>query len=124
MRAGRGSGRAVGGGLARDIRVLVRRGVEYLAVRDGGVYVDATFGAGGYSREILAAANCDVIAIDRDQSAVAGGAALVEASGGRLVVVEDRFSNLAAVARGLGHDAVDRVGFGLGRSPVELDGAR
>ena len=123
MMAGSGSGSAVAGGLARHIPVLVRRVVEYLAVRDGGVYVDATFGAGGYSREILAAANCNVIAIDRDQSAVAGGAALVEASGGRLVVVEDRFSNLAAVARGFGHDAVDGVVFDLGVSSMQLDEA-
>ena len=49
---------AVAGGLARHIPVLGRRVVELLAVRDGGVYIDATFGAGGYSREILAAANC------------------------------------------------------------------
>ena len=75
--------------------------VEFLAVRDGGVYIDATFGAGGYTRAILAAADCRVIGIDRDQSAIARGADLVEASGGRLVLVEDRFSNLAAVARSL-----------------------
>ena len=36
-------------------------------VRDGGIYIDATFGAGGYTRAILAAADCRVIGIDRDQ---------------------------------------------------------
>ena len=43
------SGHAVAGGLARHIPVLIRPAVELLAVRSGGVYVDATFGAGGYT---------------------------------------------------------------------------
>ncbi len=123
MMAGSGSGSAVAGGLARHIPVLVRRVVEFLAVRDGGVYVDATFGAGGYTRAMLAAANCNVIGIDRDQSAVARGAGLVETSGGRLTLVEDRFSNLASVVRGLSHDAVDGIVFDLGVSSMQLDEA-
>src|SRR5262249_56625515 len=73
MMAGSGSGSAVAGGLARHIPVLVRRVVEYLAVRDGGGYVGGTFGAGGHSRGILAAAHCDVVAIDRAQTAGPGG---------------------------------------------------
>ena len=68
--------------------------------RAGGVYVDATFGAGGYTRELLAAADCRVIGIDRDPRAIARGADLVQAAGGRLVLVEGRFSDLEAVARG------------------------
>src|SRR6266540_2419199 len=123
MMAGSGSGSAVAGGLARHIPVLVRRVVEFLAVRDGGVYVDATFGAGGYTRAMLAGANCNVIGIDRDQSAVARGAGLVETSGGRLTLVEDRFSNLASVVRGLSHDAVDGIVFDLGVSSMQLDEA-
>ena len=96
MMASRDSGRAVAGGLARHIPVLGRPTVEFLAVRAGGVYIDATFGAGGHTRDILAAANCNVIGIDRDQSAIARGADLVRAAGGRLVLVEDKFSNLQA----------------------------
>jgi 16S rRNA (cytosine1402-N4)-methyltransferase len=92
-------------------------------VREGGVYIDATFGAGGYSREILAAAACNVIGIDRDQSAIARGADLVQASGGRLVLVEDKFSNLQAVAQGSGHAAVDGIVFDLGVSSMQLDEA-
>ena len=41
---------------------------------DGGVYVDATFGGGGYSRDMLARADCRVIAFDRDPDAIARGA--------------------------------------------------
>ena len=117
------SGHAVAGGLARHIPVLVRPAVEFLDVRSGGVYVDATFGAGGYTREILAAANCRVVALDRDQSAIARGADLVQAAGGRLVLVEDKFSNLRAVTRSCGHDAVDGVVFDLGVSSMQLDQA-
>jgi 16S rRNA (cytosine1402-N4)-methyltransferase len=121
MMAGSDSPGAVAGGLARHIPVLVRPAVEFLAVRAGGVYVDATFGAGGYSRAILAAANCSVIAIDRDARAIARGADLAQAEGGRLVLVEDRFSDLQAVAKRRGHDAVDGVVFDLGVSSPQLD---
>jgi 16S rRNA (cytosine1402-N4)-methyltransferase len=112
---------AVAGGLARHIPVLVRPAVELLAVRPGGVYIDATFGAGGYSRAILAAAKCSVIGIDRDAHAIARGADLVQAQGGRLVLVEDKFSNLRSVAQSRGHDAVDGVVFDLGVSSPQLD---
>jgi 16S rRNA (cytosine1402-N4)-methyltransferase len=121
MTASSDSTSAVAGGLARHIPVLGHPAVELLAVRAGGVYVDATFGAGGYTREILAAANCNVIGIDRDRSALARGADLVQSAGGRLTLVEDVFSNLAAVTRGLGHEAVDGVVFDLGVSSMQLD---
>jgi 16S rRNA (cytosine1402-N4)-methyltransferase len=125
MMTGGGSSPAVAGGLARHIPVLGRSVVELLAPRDEATYIDATFGAGGYSRAILAAANCRVIGIDRDQQAIALGAGLVNAAGGRLTLVEDRFSNLEDVARGLGHSAVDGVVFDLGVSSMQLDeGAR
>jgi 16S rRNA (cytosine1402-N4)-methyltransferase len=114
---------AVAGGLARHIPVLGPRAVEFLAVHDGGLYIDATFGAGGYARAILAAADCRVIGIDRDQSAIARGADLVPASGGHLLLVQERFSALAKVAREAGHDAVDGVVFDLGVSSMQLDEA-
>ncbi len=124
MMAGRGGGLPVAdGGLARHVPVLGGPAVEYLNVRDGGVYVDATFGAGGYARAILAAADCQVIGIDRDRSAIAEGFDLVERSGGRLTLVEDRFSNLAEVAQSLGHDAVDGIVLDLGVSSMQLDQA-
>jgi 16S rRNA (cytosine1402-N4)-methyltransferase len=123
MTASSDSTPAVAGGLARHIPVLGRPAVEFLAVRAGGVYIDATFGAGGYSRDILAAADCNVIGIDRDQSAVARGADLVRAAGGRLTLVEGRFSNLQSVAREQGHDAVDGVVFDVGVSSMQIDEA-
>ena len=65
MMAGRG-GSAVAGGSAPHIPVLGGPAIEFLNIGDGKVYVDGTFGAGGYTRAILAAANCTVIGIDRD----------------------------------------------------------
>ena len=59
--------------------VLLREVVTALAPIDGGTYLDATFGNGGYTAEILNAAACAVIAIDRDPDAIARGAALVDA---------------------------------------------
>ncbi len=123
MTAG-GDGSAVAGGPALHIPVLGRPAVDQLNVRDGGVYIDGTFGAGGYTRAILAAADSKVIGIDRDQNAIALGADLVEQVNGRLTLIEDRFSNLDAVAREAGHDAVDGVVFDLGVSSMQLDTAK
>jgi 16S rRNA (cytosine1402-N4)-methyltransferase len=124
MMGGSGGGAsAAAGGLARHIPVLGRRALELLAVRDGGIYIDATFGAGGYSRAILGAADARVIGIDRDASAIAGAARLSHEAGGRLALVRERFSNLASVARGFGHTPVDGVVFDLGVSSMQLDEA-
>jgi 16S rRNA (cytosine1402-N4)-methyltransferase len=124
MMTGRGGGQpAADGGLARHIPVLGGPAVEFLNVRDGGVYIDATFGAGGYTRAILDAANCNVIGIDRDQQAIADGFDLVSRAEGRLVLVEGRFSHLDGVARSCGYDAVDGVVLDVGVSSMQLDEA-
>jgi 16S rRNA (cytosine1402-N4)-methyltransferase len=116
-------GPAVAGGPARHVPVLARPVLELLNVRDGGIIIDGTFGAGGYSRAILAAANARVIGIDRDQSAVAHGAGLVQSANGRLTLVEERFSALDRVAEKFGHGAVDGVVLDLGVSSMQLDEA-
>jgi 16S rRNA (cytosine1402-N4)-methyltransferase len=95
--------------------------IAHLAPKDAGTYVDGTFGAGGYTRAILDAADCRVIAIDRDPGAIAAGAALVEAHPGRLVLSEDRFGNLDEVARMLGAPQVDGVVLDIGVSSMQLD---
>ncbi len=107
----------------RHVPVLGREAVAMLAPRAGGVYVDATFGAGGYSRAILAVADTCVIGIDRDRAAIAGGSGLVEESGGRLTLVEDRFSNLASVCAAQDAAAVDGVVMDVGVSSMQLDEA-
>ena len=119
--------RARGGGMTpsapRHIPVLGRQAIEMLSPRDGGVYVDATFGAGGYSAAILEVKGTLVIGIDRDRSAITAGFGLVERSGGRLTLVEDRFSNLAGICAAQGFEAVDGVVMDVGVSSMQLDEA-
>lgn len=112
----------VAGGLARHIPVLVTPVLDWLAVRDGGFYIDATFGAGGYTRAILAAADgVEVLGLDRDHTAVALGADLVSAARGRLTLMESRFSALDDAAGGMA--CADGVVFDLGVSSMQLDSA-
>ncbi|QQN63116.1 16S rRNA (cytosine(1402)-N(4))-methyltransferase RsmH [Bradyrhizobium diazoefficiens] len=105
------------------IPVLGREAIGHLAPREGGIYVDATFGAGGYSRAILDVPETRLIAIDRDPTAIAGGGELVAGAAGRLTLVEDRFSNLAEVCAAQGIDAVDGVVMDVGVSSMQLDQA-
>ena len=107
----------------RHIPVLGRQAIEFLSPRDGGIYVDATFGAGGYSRAILAAPGTRVIGIDRDRSAITGGFDLVDRSAGRLTLVEDRFSRLAEICAAQGIAGVDGVVMDVGVSSMQLDEA-
>jgi 16S rRNA (cytosine1402-N4)-methyltransferase len=107
----------------RHIPVLGREAVEMLSPRDGGVYVDATFGAGGYSRAILEVAGTRVIGIDRDRSAVSAGFDLVDGSDGRLTLVEDRFSNLAEICAAQDLQEIDGVVMDVGVSSMQLDQA-
>ncbi len=118
-----GSGASAAGGPVRHVPVLVRSVVDVLGVRADGVYVDGTFGAGGYSRAILETPGARVVAIDRDRSAVALGADLVAASGGRLTLFEERFSSLDDVAARAGFPSVQGVVLDLGVSSMQLDTA-
>lgn len=112
---------AVAGGPAPHIPVLGRAALDFLRVHRAGVFIDATFGAGGYTRAMLGAADCKVVAIDRDRQAIVLGADLVAAANGRLTLVEERFSNLERIARAAGFDAVDGVVLDLGVSSMQLD---
>ena len=123
MTAG-GGGSAVAGGPALHIPVLGRPAVDFLNVREGGVYLDATFGAGGYAREIFSRADCKIIGVDRDANAIAAGQDMVRASHGRLTLHEDRFSNLDDVVRAAGFDAIDGIVLDLGVSSMQLDTAK
>ena len=107
----------------RHIPVLGREAIEMLKPRDGGIYVDATFGAGGYSRAILDVAGTKVIGIDRDRSAISAGFDLVDRSAGRLTLVEDRFSDLAEVCAAQGILSVDGIVMDVGVSSMQLDQA-
>ena len=105
------------------VPVMLDEVLAQLRPRPGEVIVDATFGAGGYTRAILAAADCRVIAIDRDPQAIGAGQPLVAESAGRLTLVEGRFGELAALVRATGVAAVDGVVLDIGVSSMQLDQA-
>ena len=87
-----------------------------------GLAVDGTFGAGGYTRAMLAAdPDLRVIGIDRDPSAIAGGAGLVAASNGRLTLVPGRFGSLDAHLAELGEAHADRIVLDIGVSSMQID---
>jgi 16S rRNA (cytosine1402-N4)-methyltransferase len=123
MTAGGDGFTAVAGGPAPHIPVLGRQAVARLNVHDGGIYIDGTFGAGGYSRLILETPGTEIIGIDRDPRAVAMSADLVMAANGRLTVIEDQFSNLEAVVHSCGFNAVDGIVLDVGVSSMQLDNA-
>jgi 16S rRNA (cytosine1402-N4)-methyltransferase len=89
------------------------------------VYVDGTFGRGGYSRALLAEADCHVVGIDRDPQAVAHGRALEQDInfGGRLRVLDGCFGDMVALLADVGVERVDGVTLDLGVSSPQLDEA-
>ncbi|MGQ0534362.1 MAG: 16S rRNA (cytosine(1402)-N(4))-methyltransferase RsmH [Caulobacteraceae bacterium] len=97
--------------------VLLAEAMEALALRDGGLYIDATFGGGGYSREMLAQADCRVVAFDRDPDAIGRGAELSASAKGKFTLHQGRFGDLSA------DELVDGVVFDLGVSSFQLDEA-
>lgn len=105
------------------VPVMLAEVLDALRPRDGGVYVDGTFGAGGYTTAILAAADTRVLAIDRDPSAIRAGQGLVASSGGRLALLEGRFADMEALVEGAGVAALDGVVLDIGVSSMQLDQA-
>jgi 16S rRNA (cytosine1402-N4)-methyltransferase len=103
--------------------VLLAEAIAALAPRDDGLYVDGTFGAGNYSRAILEAARCRVVALDRDPAAVALGGAIASAYAGRLTVVEGRFGDLERILAGLGIVRVTGIALDLGFSSDQMEDA-
>ena len=108
---------------APHVPVLLQEVVAALAVAPGETHVDGTFGAGGYSRAILAAGAGRVIAFDRDPDAIRSGEMLAVESGGRLELVRERFSAMARALAERGVARVDGVTLDVGVSSMQLDQA-
>ncbi len=104
---------------APHIPVLMDEVVVALAPAPGETIVDATFGAGGYTRALLAA-GARVIAFDRDPDAIAAGQA---AALDGLTLVHADFSAMVAALADLGEEQVDGVTMDIGVSSMQLDQA-
>lgn len=108
---------------APHIPVLLSEVVEGLAPKAGAVFVDGTFGAGGYSRALLEAADCRVFGIDRDPAAVARGEELVKHYDGRLTILAGRFGDMDRLLADRGIAKVDGIALDLGVSSMQIDEA-
>ena len=101
---------------AKHLPVMLAEVIAALGPKDGGHYIDGTFGGGGYSRAILEAADCKVLGIDRDPEAIARGQALAKQFEGRLTLVEGEFSHMDALA-----SSSDGIVLDLGVSSFQFD---
>ena len=106
---------------AGHIPVLLDAVLAALAPRDDAVYVDGTFGCGGYSEALLKAAHCRVFGIDRDPQAVRRGRTLAERYGERLRILEGRFGEMAQLLASVNSDPVSGIALDLGVSSTQLD---
>jgi 16S rRNA (cytosine1402-N4)-methyltransferase len=106
---------------AAHVPVLLAEVVAALAPRNGGIYVDGTFGGGGYAQAILERAECRVFGIDRDPDAIAAGSRLERAYGGRLALILGRFGEMDDLLAARGVREVDGVALDLGVSSMQLD---
>lgn len=105
------------------IPVLLSEVLSVLTPKKGGIYVDGTFGAGGYTKAILEAEDCKVIAIDRDPNAIKMGAKLQNDFKERLNLVEGNFGNMKELVQALGVTKVDGVVLDIGVSSMQIDDA-
>ncbi len=100
--------------------VLLNEVIEYLSPQDGLTYVDATFGAGGYTASILEKSKCKVVAFDRDKSAQNQAQKFAEKFGTRFQFVQDEF---ARISNNLS-EPVDGFVFDIGVSSMQIDQAQ
>lgn len=104
------------------VPVLLAEVLEALAPKPHGRYLDGTFGAGGYSRALLDAADdVSVLAIDRDPQALEAGQSVVAAYAGRLTLVDGCFGDLAAIAHARMAAPLDGIVLDIGVSSMQID---
>ncbi len=104
------------------VPVLVGPALECLAIRPSGIYVDATFGAGGHARSILERLDAGrLIAIDVDPRAALEAAAITDP---RFTFIQENFREITAVLDRYSIATVDGVLFDLGVSSMQLDDAQ
>lgn len=107
--------------MSGHVPVMLNEALAALAPRDGGCYLDGTFGGGGYAGAILGRAACTLWAIDRDPQAIERGAALAARYPGRLHLMQGRFGDMVALLRERGITSLDGVVLDLGVSSHQID---
>lgn len=107
---------------APHVPVLLDEVIAALAPAPGVVIVDATFGAGGYTRALLDA-GATVHAFDRDPDAIAAGSTWAETreEPPRLVLHARRFSEMVAALAEAGVARIDGIAMDIGVSSMQLD---
>ena len=100
------------------VPVLLDQSVSALDIRSNGIYVDATFGGGGHSREILNRLGPDgkLISFDRDTDAIKNAP-----DDKRLILVHNNFRFVENFVRYNGYDGVDGILADLGVSSHQFD---
>ena len=101
------------------IPVMLDEVIDALDIAPGERHVDATFGAGGYSRAMIAA-GAEVCAFDRDPDAIAAGRAM---EGSKLRLIQGRFSRIDEILGDAGLSPVAGITFDIGVSSMQLDRA-
>jgi 16S rRNA (cytosine1402-N4)-methyltransferase len=101
--------------------VLLKEMLENLAPKSGEIYLDATFGAGGYSQAILESANCKLYAIDRDENAKKFAEKLQKKFGERFVFLSGKFSEAEKLLAGEGAKQLNGMVFDIGVSSMQFD---
>ena len=104
---------------SKHFPVMLKEVLGALNPQDGKIYVDATFGNGGYSEAILSSAECKLIAIDRDPSVMPRAEELKEKFGNRFEFRCGRFGDFANIIS----EKIDGVVFDIGVSSMQLDQA-
>jgi len=102
------------------VPVLLNEVIRFLAPVDGEVYLDGTFGGGGYAGAILDVAKCTLLGVDRDLGAIARAELMAEKRPG-LVPLLGRFGDLDELAASAGNTALDGVVLDLGVSSFQID---
>jgi len=103
------------------VPVLLGEAIAALAPHDGGVYLDGTFGGGGYSEALLEAADCRVLALDRDPVALRHGSTLQQRYDRRLTLIEGAFGEMERLIEPFGLGPLAGVALDLGVSSMQLD---
>lgn len=105
------------------IPVMLREVVKTMAPQSGEVYVDGTFGAGGYTRALLEAADCTVYAIDRDPEAIIRAEKMAQDFKNRLIPLAGCFGEMKNLLAATGISQVDGIVLDIGVSSIQLSTA-